>query len=232
MDKLIEYAMLFIQQNAIYATLAAFLIAFGESLFIIGFAIPATALMILLGGLIGSETIDAGPIVSSAILGAILGDAVSYWLGRKLGWQFVYKWPLNNYRNGIARTRLYFRKYGLASIFLGRFLGPIRSTIPLLAGMMMMNHFRFQIANVSSAIAWSLCMLAPGWIAGQSAAEFEGGTYLERAMIIAAISIVIVIVSGAVAKRIFLPSANEVRSRRVKVQGCCGGAHASCVHHH
>jgi membrane protein DedA with SNARE-associated domain len=139
---------------------------------------------------------------------------------------------LKKYRNGTARTRLFFRKYGLASIFLGRFLGPIRSTVPLLAGMMVMSHFRFQIANVLSAIAWSICMLIPGWIAGQSAAEFEDGTYLERGMIIAAVSLAIVFVSGVVAKRIFRPSHDEVRSRRARVHGCCGGAHASCSHHH
>ena len=62
----------------------------------------------------------------------------------------------------MARARLFFYRYGFASVLIGRFLGPIRSTIPTVAGVMGMAHGRFQLANVSSAILWMPLMLAPG----------------------------------------------------------------------
>jgi membrane protein DedA with SNARE-associated domain len=136
MEQIVEHVGDFIHQHQAYASLVTALIAFGESLVIIGFAIPATALMVILGGLIGAGTIEAGPVVAGAIIGAIRGDAVSYGMGRWIGPGAASKWPLNRYRSGLARTRLFFRKYGFASVFFGRFLGPVRSTIPLVAGMM------------------------------------------------------------------------------------------------
>jgi membrane protein DedA with SNARE-associated domain len=152
MEQIVEHVGDFIHQHQAYASLVTALIAFGESLVIIGFAIPATALMVILGGLIGAGTIEAGPVVAGAIIGAIRGDAVSYGMGRWIGPGAASKWPLNRYRSGLARTRLFFRKYGFASVFFGRFLGPVRSTIPLVAGMMTMDHRRFQLANISSAV--------------------------------------------------------------------------------
>jgi membrane protein DedA with SNARE-associated domain len=157
----------FIQDNRAWAGPIVALITFGESLVIAGLLIPATALLLLVGGLVGSGVLDPVTVLVCAIVGAVLGDVVSYILGKWLGPGIVYRRPLRRYRHAVARTRLFFRKYGFAAVFLGRFLGPIRSTVPLVAGMMAMNQTRFQMANVLSAIVWAPLMLAPGWLAAQ-----------------------------------------------------------------
>ena len=46
------------------------------------------------------------------------------------------RWPLKQQRTAVARARLFFYRYGFASVLIGRFLGPIRSTIPTVAGVM------------------------------------------------------------------------------------------------
>ena len=125
------------------------------------------------GGLIGSGVLPPIPVLVYAIVGAILGDIVSYVLGRLAGPRVVYKWPLNRHRHGVAWTRLFFRRYGFSAVFFGRFLGPIRCTVPLVAGMMAMDQRRFQVANVFSALAWAPIMFAPGWFIGHRVRELE-----------------------------------------------------------
>jgi membrane protein DedA with SNARE-associated domain len=71
------------------------------------------------------------------------------------------------HRTPLARARLFFRKYGVASIYLCRFMGPVRAFVPLIAGVTAMPHRRFQIANVGSALVWVPVMLAPGYLAAK-----------------------------------------------------------------
>jgi membrane protein DedA with SNARE-associated domain len=71
----------------------------------------------------------------------------------------------------VAQGRLFFRRWGVFSIFLGRFLGPLRAIVPLLAGVMRMHHPRFQLVNILSAIVWVPAMLAPGWVLAMSVDE-------------------------------------------------------------
>ncbi|MFD2236945.1 DedA family protein [Aureimonas populi] len=150
------------------------LIAFGESLAVVGLLIPATAIMLAIGGLVGAGVLDPFPILLSTVIGAVLGDAVSYGIGRYFGPTVVHRWPLRSHRRGVARARLFFRRWGFASVFLGRFFGPVRSTIPLVAGILGMSHLRFQIANLGSAVIWAPAMLAPGYLAATGAAHTGG----------------------------------------------------------
>ncbi|MCD8536626.1 MAG: DedA family protein [Burkholderiaceae bacterium] len=140
----------------------------GESMIVIGIMIPATALLLFTGGLVGSGTLPVTPILLWGILGAIVGDAVSFWLGRWIG-PTILRWRLlKRHRGTVARARLFFYRYGFLSIFFGRFLGPIRSTIPTVAGVMGMGQWRFQLANTLSAIVWVPLMLLPGFLAAKS----------------------------------------------------------------
>jgi membrane protein DedA with SNARE-associated domain len=231
MEQFVERVGDFIHNHQTYAGLVAAIIAFGESLVVIGFAIPATALMLVLGGLIGAGTIEAGPVVAGAIIGAILGDAVSYYMGRWIGPGAADRWPLNRYRSGLVRTRLFFEKYGFASVFFGRFLGPVRSTIPLIAGMMAMNHRRFQLANVSSAIVWSVAMLLPGWLAARGASELDTAGYLERGAAVLAISLLLVLAGGMIARKVSSIISRPHGHATDTHHACCGGRSETCPGH-
>ncbi|WP_200475906.1 DedA family protein, partial [Azospirillum argentinense] len=165
MDAAVEMAMHFLERHHDWAGPVVAVLAFCESVVLVGLAVPATALMIMFGTLLGLGIIDPVPVVAGAVLGAIAGDAVSYSLGRWLGPAVVYRRPLSRYRGEVAKSRLFFRRYGFAAVFIGRFLGPLRSIVPLVAGMMKMNGRRFQFANVASAAVWAPAMLAPGWLA-------------------------------------------------------------------
>jgi len=157
-----------ITENARLAGPIVGLLAFAESLIVVGMFVPAIALMITIGGLIAAGVLNPIPIVIWAVIGSILGDWVSYLLGRWIGPSVYRRWPLRNHRSAVARARLFFRRYGFVSVFLGRFFGPVRATIPLVAGVMQMPNRSFQMANVTSALIWVPALLAPGYLAGSS----------------------------------------------------------------
>ncbi|MCB4771158.1 DedA family protein [Ancylobacter sp. Lp-2] len=212
MEQFIGQVGVFIETHQSYALLLAGLIAFGESLVIIGLFIPATALMMLIGGLMGSGIVEPLPILIGSIIGAILGDAVSYLLGRRVGRSVIYRWPLSQYRPSVARARLFFKRYGFASVFFGRFLGPIRSTIPLVAGMMAMPHRHFQIANVTSAIAWAAVMLAPGWLAGHTASQLGSFGSVEWIAVMAVLTVVFLIGTTLILRKLAKPAPRRRRA--------------------
>ena len=111
-------------------------LAFGESLAVIGFLLPATAALVLVGVLIGQDLLDFWLMAAWAIPGAALGDAVSFWIGRYFRDSIRGLWPFTRHKQSLDYGHRFFARWGVASVFLGRFLGPVRAVIPLVAGMM------------------------------------------------------------------------------------------------
>ena len=175
MQALIDQLVLFIQNNQSWAGLVVLLMSFGESLFVIGLFIPATVLLFATGTLIATGTLDAGPILFWGIVGAIVGDAVSFWFGRWMGPKVLRHKYLKPYRRHVARARLFFYRYGFLAVLIARFIGPLRSFIPTVAGVMGMPQLRFQLANLISAILWFPALLAPGYLATLSVEAIKDG---------------------------------------------------------
>jgi membrane protein DedA with SNARE-associated domain len=154
----------FIREHESWAAPVVFILAFGESLAFISLLLPATAILFGAGGLIGATGIGLWPIWLAAALGAAFGDWVSYWLGFHYKHGIARLWPLSRNPALLPRGEAFFRKWGVAGIFLGRFFGPLRSAVPLVAGICAMPLLRFQIANVASAVVWATGILMPGTI--------------------------------------------------------------------
>jgi len=197
MDQLVATISVFLESHGAWAGPILGLIAFGESLAIVGLFVPATAVMLMVGGLVGGGLIDPLPVIGWSIVGSILGDAISYAIGRRIGPRIYYRRPLRDHRAMVARARLFFRRYGFWSVLIGRFLGPIRSTIPLVAGVMRMPQRPFQLANLISAVLWVPLMLAPGFFTGRSIDGLDGLSDTQWAL--AATAIVLTCMIGPLA---------------------------------
>jgi membrane protein DedA with SNARE-associated domain len=124
--------------------------------------LPATAILFGVGALIGVTGIGFWPIWAAAALGAALGDWVSYVLGRRYGSAIARIWPLSKHPELLPRGQDFFGKWGILGVFIGRFFGPLRSVVPLVAGICVMERLPFQIANVASAVVWATGILMPG----------------------------------------------------------------------
>lgn len=154
------------QYHPYIAGFIVFLISLSESLAIVGLLIPGTVVMTAIGGLIGSGVLPAVPTLLWAIAGAIVGDGLSYWLGHYYHQQIRQIWPFNKVPGLLKKGEIFFLEHGGKSVFMGRFLGPVRPIIPVVAGMMNMQPLRFTAANVTSAIAWAVIYMAPGMLFG------------------------------------------------------------------
>jgi membrane protein DedA with SNARE-associated domain len=139
-----------------------FALAFGESLAFISLLIPAWSALVAIGALIGSSDISFWPIWIGAALGAALGDWVSYWIGLKVEYAVAHMWPLSRHPDLIPRAEAFVKKWGILGIFIGRFFGPLRAAVPLVAGIFEMPYWRFQFANFASALVWAAVLLTLG----------------------------------------------------------------------
>lgn len=162
MEAYVEQVIVFARDNAAWAPAIMFALAFGESLAFISLLIPAWGALVALGALIGSSGISFWPVWVAAALGAALGDWLSYWIGLKLEYRVQHIWPLSRHPDLIPRGERFMRTWGIAGIFIGRFFGPLRASVPLIAGIFEMPFWRFQIANVLSAFVWAAVLLTLG----------------------------------------------------------------------
>jgi undecaprenyl-diphosphatase len=145
-----------------------FITSAAESLTIVGVIIPGALVMFSFGALIGLGHLDFWSAYWWSALGAVVGDAISFWIGRVFHQGVRRVWPFTKHPEMIARSEEFFRKHGGKGVLFGRFFGPVRGTIPTVAGMMDMTWRNFMIANVISAILWSPAYLIPGMAFGAS----------------------------------------------------------------
>jgi membrane protein DedA with SNARE-associated domain len=158
----------FVRTQESWAIPIVFALAFGESLAFISLLIPAWGALVAIGALIGTSGISFYPIWIAASLGAAFGDWLSYWIGLKLEHSVAHIWPLSRHPELIPRGEVFMKKWGILGIFIGRFFGPLRASVPLIAGIFEMPYWRFQLANFSSAFVWAATLLTIGDIISKS----------------------------------------------------------------
>lgn len=138
-------------------------ISFAEAFVFTGWVVPGTVVVVIAGGLAAHGTYSFAELVCYAVVGAILGDGLSYELGRR-GKRFTEKRPF--LQKQIKRGTPHFQKHQVKTIFFGRFIGWLRPVVPFIAGLAQMDRPRFYIANVISAIAWAIAYLGLGYVFG------------------------------------------------------------------
>lgn len=148
--------------------LAIFLIALVESLAIAGLLVPGVVLLVAVTAMAGSGDMALMTALSWAFAGAVCGDMLSFTLGRVFHQDIKRLRLFQRHPQWIDRGEGFFRRYGMLSVVIGRFVGPIRPVIPLVAGMFDMPVWRFTLVNLLSALAWAPIYVIPGYTAGQA----------------------------------------------------------------
>ena len=179
LDNWISPLTTFLTVNPIYGGFITFAFAFIESIAIIGSIIPGTVTMTAIGSLIGLNVLKLVPTLSWAIFGALVGDYLSYWLGRHFQDE-ISKWRITkHYQYWVDYAEKFIKKHGIMSVIIGRFFGPARSMIPMVAGFLNMSWQHFTIAVFPSAILWSIVYLTPGMLLGSLSSDFTGSIPLN-----------------------------------------------------
>lgn len=162
MEQMVQPLIAFVAVHAHWAAVIMFITAFGESFAFLSLLFPGTSLLIAAGTLMAGGTLPYTPVLIGAVLGATLGDTVSYWIGRRYGDGITRIWPFTRNPELLPTGIRFFAKHGGKSVFIGRFFGPIRAIIPLAAGVMRMPRGWFWFANFTSALVWAPMLLFVG----------------------------------------------------------------------
>ncbi|WP_332690419.1 DedA family protein [Devosia sp.] len=141
-----------------------FAVAIGEAVFILGLFVPSTPVLLMAGGIIAEGRLPFWEVYFAAVIGAIIGDAISYIIGHFLRDSIKEVWPFRNHRAMIARGEVFFAKHGGKAVFIGRFIPGVKAVIPGVAGIMGMNYAYFTLINVTSAFAWAAAHILPGML--------------------------------------------------------------------
>ncbi len=151
------------------------LVSLLESLVLAGEIVPGAVLVVFAGFLSAQGFLDIGDLIWFAAVGAILGDGLSFYLGAK-GTHFFRS--ENKFLKAVhlERGESFFHKYGSKSIFLGRFIGPLRPIVPFVAGLSKMDKKKFLFWNIVSAFLWSASHLLLGFFFGGALAALETWT--------------------------------------------------------
>lgn len=168
---MIEHAQGFLDWVAAHpgpALALLFAVSMLDAIFIVGAFVPASIVLFGAGALVALGSVELWPTAALAALGALAGDSLSFWLGRRHGEAlFGSRW-LSRYPRTIANGREFFARHGAKGVVLARFLGPVRAVTPAIAGASGMPAWLFLAADGLAAYAWALVYILPGVVFGAS----------------------------------------------------------------
>lgn len=167
LDTLIQW----IHLHPYWGGFITFLISAGESIAILGTLVPGSVMMTAIGTMIGSGILPLWATLIWAIAGAVVGDGISYIAGYTLKDKIKRIWPFTKYHSLLNKGEYFFIKHGTLSVLIGRFVGPVRAIVPMIAGMFGMRPLRFYIANILSAIGWAPIYMLPGYLLGAASLQ-------------------------------------------------------------
>lgn len=182
-------------------------IIFAETGLFVGFFLPGDSLLFVAGiyssnltheflriiglGAIHNEAIDLLVLCALLAVAGILGNAIGYWTGRKVG-PSMYHWKdtMLFKRRYLNEAHDFYEKHGGAAIVFARFLPFIRTFAPIIAGIVNMERKKFAYYNIVGCISWVVSMIFSGhflqiWVKNQFGIELKDKLELIVIIIIA-----------------------------------------------
>ena len=145
-----------------------------------------------------THELDIALVIGAASCGAVLGDNIGYWIGRKLGYALLLRF---HERIGLDERKLklgqyLFLRHGGKVVFFGRFVAVLRAFAALLAGINRMEWGRFLAFNCAGGVLWASVYGVAGYLLGKEVHRIAGPVGIAILVVVA-----ILLVSGFIALR-------------------------------
>ena len=149
--------------------LLVFLFPALEASIFLGLVVPGET-MVLLGGVSAEHgRVSLAAVIALAVAGALVGDQVGFFVGRRFGPRLLRRLPEDSRRAQQMSAALgYVRRRGPVAVTLGRWTASLRSLVPGIAGMSGMRQRSFTSANVVGGLVWATGVALAGYLAGAS----------------------------------------------------------------
>jgi membrane-associated protein len=153
-------------QYGVYIYAVLFAIVFCETGLVVLFFFPGDTLLFIAGAFCATGEMSYPLLMLLLIIAAVTGNTLNYFIGSAIGHRVFthdYRW-LN--KDALHRTHDFFEKHGGKTIILARFVPVVRTFAPFVAGVSDMTHTRFQLYNITGAVAWVASLVTGGYFFG------------------------------------------------------------------
>lgn len=161
-----------VARHADSAYAVIFLAALLEAIPILGSLVPGSTIIVALSALVPGGDLRLAPVLAAAIAGAVVGDGLAYFIGRRSQREVLNSWPMSKYPAIMEQAEAFFRRYGTLAVLFARFVPPVRAVVPITAGALGMPPQRFYPVNVAAILLWAPAHILPGVLAGSAAEQW------------------------------------------------------------
>lgn len=189
---MLDWFNIFLTNHKELIGLIIFAFMFLDCIALLGLAIPGNTLFILSAVVAGGYNYPLWKVVLFGCLGSLLGDIISYAVGYKLK-QRIYSWnTVSRHKKWFNMADNYFQRYGAVGLLFGRFISPLRATLPLMTGVFHFSFIKFLLINCCSILIWCLSFAVPSWLTGAAISLSVGQQFwLELIAILIAFALLI-----------------------------------------
>ena len=134
-----------------------------------GLPLPGETVTLLGGYAAGSGHLNLAGLIAAASSGAMVGDSIGYWVGRRAGWPLLLRVGglLRQSPEQMEMLRIQFLNHAGKSVLLGRFVAVLRVAAGPMAGAVGMPYGRFLVFNCTGAVLWATTMVSLAWLGGR-----------------------------------------------------------------
>jgi membrane-associated protein len=164
---------------------ALILIVFAETGLMIGFFLPGDSLLVTAGVFAAAGLLDFWLLLLFLIPSAIIGDAVNYYIGKRIG-NALYNRPDSRFfkKEHLLKAKAFYDKHGGKTIVLARFIPVVRTFAPTVAGISGMSYSAFAMYNIAGGALWVLSMVGIGYALGKTIPDIDKNIILVIAIVI------------------------------------------------
>jgi membrane-associated protein len=154
-------------KGGIFVYVGLIFIVFAETGLAVGFFLPGDSLLVVAGLFAATGKLNLAILISTLFLAAVVGDAVGYFTGARMGPRLFTRQKSLLFRpSHLQKAHAFYEKYGGKTIVIARFVPIVRTFAPLVAGAAEMPYRNFVIFNVLGGLLWVSSMLLSGYFLG------------------------------------------------------------------
>jgi membrane protein DedA with SNARE-associated domain len=186
--------------NPTLVYIVVFALVFAEASIFIGFIFPGETAVILGAVVASSGRVNIVALTVLVVIGAIAGDTVGYFVGKRYGEKVLELKILKHHRGGIDKALELLATRGSVAVFIGRFTAFLRAMMPGLAGLSRMHYQKFLIANAAGGVVWGVGCCMAGYLLGHAyhKAEKYAGWASTGILVLVLLVVVTLFVRGRV----------------------------------
>ena len=150
-----------------------------ETALVIAFFLPGDTVLFTAGLVVAvSDQLNIWLTCVVIASAAIVGDNTAYVLGKKYGENYISKKRNNQISNIFVRSKGFYEKYGISTIYLARFYPWFRTLVPFSAGIAKMPFSKFWLANIFGGISWAFGITILGYLANSISVLKDSSRYV------------------------------------------------------